>query len=161
MLLWFAALSIAGTFLVFQDAALDYRLVALGAILPDVLDAIVRRGVGPFHSLGVTVAILLGVMLATIGRRLLRRRALALPIGMFAHLVLDATWGRTDVFWWPFTGRSVHGPVPSLGRPVALVLVEEAAGAAVALWLWKRFGLHDDRRRRKFWSSGRLDRRIV
>ena len=68
MLLWFASLSVLGVFLVFRDAALDYRLVALGALLPDPVDAVLRRGIGPAHSVSVAVAFLTVVMVATIGR---------------------------------------------------------------------------------------------
>ena len=161
MVLWFGALAMAGTFLVFQDSALDYRLVALGALVPDLFDAIVARGVGPFHSIVVAVGVLMGVMVATVGRRSVRRRALAIPIGIFGHLVLDAAFARTNVFWWPFAGRVAHGPVPSFGRPVALVVGQEVVGLAVGAWLWNRFGLRDQARRTKFAKTGRLDRKVM
>ena len=161
MVLWFAALSVAGTFLVFRDPALDYRLVAVGALLPDPLDGLIRRGVGPFHSLVTAVAVLVVVMLATIGRRSVRRRGLAVVIGIFAHLVLDAMWARTKVFWWPIASTAFRGRLPVLDRPIGLLMIEELVGAGVAMWLWRQFGLADATRRAKFLRTGRLDRSMV
>lgn len=160
MLLWFAGLAVVGVFVVFRDAAVDYRLVALGAILPDIVDGAVFRGVGPFHTLTGAVVFLSAVMLGTIGRRQARRRLLALPIGVFAHLVLDGMWGDTKIFWWPFLGGSLDGRLPSLDRG-ALVLAQEVAGLAALAWCWNRFGLADPRRRSKFLRTGRLDRELV
>ena len=122
MLLWFASLSVLGVFLVFRDAALDYRLVAVGALLPDPIDTLLRRGIGPAHSVSVAVAFLSAVMLATVGRRTLRRRLLALPIGVFAHLVLDGAWADTAAFWWPFTRRTVDGPLPAFDHGLVVVV---------------------------------------
>ena len=164
MLLWFAVLAVAGTFIVFRDAAMDYRLVALGSLLPDVIDAVVRRGVGPMHSLVSAVAVMSAVMLGTIGRRRLRRRLLAIPIGLFAHLVLDLTWTRTQIFWWPIAGNGLgglRGPLPSFDRPLATVLFQEAVGVGVGIWTWRRFGLDDAARRAKFFHTGRLDRVVA
>ena len=46
------------------------------------------------------VALLAVVMVGTIGRpRLVRRRLLCLPIGMFCGLVLSGAWMETDLFW--------------------------------------------------------------
>ena len=161
MILWFAALSVLGVFLVFRDAALDSRLVALGSLLPDPIDAVLRRGIGPAHSVTVAVAFLAAVMVATIGRRPLRRRLLAVPIGVFAHLVLDGAWVDTAAFWWPFTRRSVHGPLPSIGHGAAALVVEELLGAVAAVYCYRRFGLAQPRRRAMFVRSGRLDRTVI
>ena len=47
------------------------------------------------------------VMLGTIGRpRLLRRRLLCLPIGVFCGLVLSGAFTNDELFWWPFLGTS-------------------------------------------------------
>ena len=161
MFLWFAVLAVGGTFVVFRDAAIDYRLVAAGALLPDALDGLVRRGVGPFHSLVTTVAVLAAVMLSTIGNRGVRRRILAVPIGLFAHLVLDATWARTKVFWWPIASTRFRGRIPFLDRPAVVLVMQELIGVGVGVWLWQRFGLSDPARRQKFIRSGRLDRSVV
>jgi hypothetical protein len=161
VLLWFLGGAFAIVWNVFHDSAIDHRLVLLGAVLPDLID-------GPFggarwaHSLLVPVAVLVGVMLATRGRRRLRRQLLALPIGLFLHLVLDAAWSNTDVFWWPAFGWSLAGePLPSFDRPAVVVVVQELIGLALLFWAYRRFGLGDPERRRVFLRSGRFDRALI
>ena len=155
MFLWFAAMSLVLVALVFDSPALDYRIVILGAVLP-VLEG-PAGGPWVLHTLSFAVAVLFGVMLVARGRRLAQRRWLGLPIGLFAHLVLDGTWADREVFWWPFAGASAlgRGPLPEFGRwPAGLLL--EGLGALAALWAWRRFGLADPSRRRAFLREGRL-----
>ena len=155
MLIWFAVLSVVLTWAVFQSPAIDYRLVALGSVLPLVE---VPFGAGPLHSLLAPTLVLAVVMLATTNRRLVRRRWLGLPIGMYFHLVLDLAWTRTDTFWWPFLSRTFSpGSAPEVDRgPWSLVM--EAVGIAVGVWAYRRFGLDDRRRRDLFVRTGQLDR---
>jgi membrane-bound metal-dependent hydrolase YbcI (DUF457 family) len=123
--------------MVFRDPALSYGMVALGALLPDAVDLIVG-GVGPGHSVVIGALALTGVMLATRGRRRLRRRLLGLPLGFLLHLVLDATWAADlDVLWWPAGGFDLQGRVPSFDRPAALLLVLEVLGILAGGWAWR------------------------
>ncbi len=161
MVLWFASLSIAGVFFVFRDPAMDYRLVASGALLPDLIDLVLRRAIGPAHSVTVATTALVVVMLATVGRRSLRRRLLAVNIGVFAHLVLDGAWLRTKAFWWPIAGRSVRGSLPVVERGWKVDVAMEMIGAIVAVYLWRRFHLDHPKRRALFASQGRIDRRLI
>ena len=133
MLLWFAGLSVALVWSVFRDPRLDYRLVLVGALLPDLVDG-AFGGARVMHSVVASVVLLVAVMVATTGRRPLRRRLLAVPIGTFAHLVLDGAWIRTKVFWWPFFGTSFEGAgLPSFERPVVLLVLMEVAGLVALL----------------------------
>ena len=162
MVLWFAGMALVLTWVVFRDAAIDHRLVVLGALLPDVLDALGGGGAGWAHSLAGSAAVLAAVMVGTIGRRRARRTLLAIPIGMFFHLVLDAAWADPDVFWWPLGGWSFGDePIPVVGRSTALNVLLELMGAAALVWAWRRFGLDDPARRRRFFDSGRLDRSLT
>ena len=155
MLLWLTCGSIFGVWNVFQSPGLDFRLVALGALLPLVLDA-------PFgaqsyaHTLlsAVVVLVLAMGLTAGRGRRLRRRRALSLPIGWFTGLVLSGAWAHKEVFWWPAFGWS--RPSAPLLAPWPIVIVEELVGAAAAWWAWSRFALADPTRRGRFWRTGRL-----
>jgi hypothetical protein len=157
VLLWFIGVSVALVWIVFQSPALDYRVVAIGAVLP-VLDGVTG---GPFvlHTLLASVLLLAVVMLATRRRRLVRRRWLGLPIGTFVHLVLDGAWARTELFWWPFLGDGAFdGSLPELDRPLAVVLLLEALGVLALAWLWRGFGLADRSRRDELLRTGRLPR---
>jgi membrane-bound metal-dependent hydrolase YbcI (DUF457 family) len=156
VLFWFAGLSVLIVWTVFQSPALDYRFVILGALLP------VAEGLlgGPYvlHTLVGAVFALLLVMMLTRRRRLARRRWLGIPIGLFLHLVLDGTWAREDLFWWPFLGGAPlgSGNLPELDRGFLALVLMEVAGLLVLVWSWFRFGLDDEEGRRAFWRTGRL-----
>jgi hypothetical protein len=158
VLIWFAAGSVAIVWAVFQSPAIDFRMIVLGALLPLVETPWQD---GPLHTLAAPTLVLVVVMLSTVGRRLVRRRWLGLPIGMFLHLVLDGSWTRSHLFWWPFSGLG-------FGDDQALVVARgwwsvllDVAGIAIAAWLWDRFGLSDPGRRRRFLRTGQLDRQYV
>jgi membrane-bound metal-dependent hydrolase YbcI (DUF457 family) len=161
VLLWFAGMSFVLVWAVFKDPAIDYRLVMAGALLPDAVDGL-RGGPRELHTLAFSVGLLVAVMVATRQRRTLRRRLLALPIGTFCHLLLDATWTRTATFWWPaFGGRLSERGLPSLGRPMPLVVVLEVAGGLALIWARSRFRLGEADRRRAFVRTGRLGRDLA
>jgi membrane-bound metal-dependent hydrolase YbcI (DUF457 family) len=146
--------------LVFRDPAFDYRMVVVGALLPDLIDAPLG-GARFAHTLLAAVAVLTVVMLATRGRRHVRRSLLAVPIGMFAHLVADGMWARTETFWWPFFGQELTGRLPALDHGLPVLLVEELVGAAIVLWCWNRFRLTDPQVRKAFFRTGHLPRDIA
>ena len=158
MLLWFAGVSLVLVWAVFRDPAIDYRVVVAGALAPDLVDLIVGRAFVA-HTLAFSVTLLVVVMMATRRRRPARRRYLALPIGTFAHLLLDGVWARTMLFWWPAFGAGFNdGPIPSLSRPAALTVVFEVAGAVALVWWVRHFRLHERARRDAFFRTGRLGR---
>jgi hypothetical protein len=158
MLLWFAGLAFVLVWSVFRDTAIDYRLVMLGAVVPDLLDA-PFGGARVFHTLVAAVTSLVVVMLVTRGRRHLRRQLLALPIGVFCHLVLDGMWTRTGTFWWPIIGGGFEGTgIPSFDRPWLLLAIQELAGLLALVWLHGRFRLGEPERRELFVRTGRLGR---
>lgn len=160
VLFWFAVPTALAVFAVFRDASIDYRLVAVGALLPDVVDGLIVRRMGPAHSVVIVVAFLFAVMGATVGHRALRKRLLALPIGMFGHLVLDGAWLTTRAFWWPITSGS-RASIPSVNRGVVVPIVEEVLGLIALVYLVRRFKLDTAARRRLFVHTGTLDPRLV
>jgi hypothetical protein len=155
MLFWLVFGAIFGVWTVFQSSGLDFRLVAIGALLPELVDAPFRAQ-SYAHTLLAAVAVLTVTMLATTGRghRLRRRRALSLSIGWFAGLVLAASWAHKEVFWWPAFG--LDRPEAPLLAAWPVVAIEELLGLAAAWWAWTRFGLGDPARRRAFLRTGRL-----
>ena len=161
MLLWFAGLSFVLVVAVFRDPALDERLVMLAATVPAVLD-LTMGGVRILHTLAFPILLLAAVMGGTIGRRSLRRRLLALPIGSFMNLVLDGMWSSTFLIAWPLGGLSFGDEqLPTLGRSLALRLLMEVAGLAALAWSVHRFRLFEPRNRDRFLRSGRLDRALI
>jgi membrane-bound metal-dependent hydrolase YbcI (DUF457 family) len=141
-----------GAWMVLRDPSFAYRRVALGALVPDVFDApFGHRAIA--HTLVFAVGALAVVMLATTNRRPIRRHVIAIPIGLFAHLVLDGVWANKTLFWWPAFGDWGHS---SLVPPVGLVLVREVIGLIVLVSVLRRFGLSDPERRRAFLQTGKL-----
>lgn len=160
VLLWFVGLSVAIVWMVFRSPALDYRMVVVGALLP-LVDALLG-GPRVLHTLLGAVVALAVVMGLTRHRRLVRRRWLGIPIGMFLHLALDGSIARAQQFWWPFLGTGFGSSgVPELDRPVAVIVVLEVVGAAVCWWCWRTFGLEDATRRRAMLRTGQVDRSLV
>ena len=153
-------LSFLAVLLVFDSPAVDYRLVMIGSVLP-VGEAFLG---GPYvlHTLFGSVALLVVVVVATRGHRLVARRFVGLPIGTFLHLVLDGTWSRSSLFWWPFQGVDAlgRGGLPELDH-LGLSIVLEAAGFVVAAWIVRRFQLLRPDRRREFLRTGRVGRDLL
>lgn len=160
MLLWFVAPSIVLVWAVLRSPGADYRMVALGAVLPLVEVPVGQPRV--LHSVVGAGALMAVVMLAFRGRRRVQRRLLGIPIGVLVHQLLDGAWADTRGFWWPLLGFDwSHSQLPVLGRGLALNLALEAVGAGVLWWMWRRFRLAEPDRRRAFLQEGRVGRDIV
>lgn len=155
MVLWFVGASVLSVWFVFRDARFDHRLLILGVLAPDVVDGI-WGGARALHSVTGSVAILVAVMLATVGRKPVRRRLLAVPIGTFLHLIFDGAFDSTKVFWWPVTGLSFDGARLPIVERGWFNVVLEVAGLLLCAFAWRRFGLSDSERRREFVRSGSL-----
>ena len=160
MFVWFAACAVVAVAMVFGSSGVDYRVVALGSVLP--LAENLTGAPWVLHTLAGSAVLLVGVMALTAGRgrRLRRRRWIGLPIGTLVFLVAGGAWSRTALFWWPLGGSGGvgHGPPPEFDRPLAVLLALELAGIAALIWTALRFGLPDPDRLRVFLRTGRLTR---
>ena len=155
VLLWFIGCSALIVWNVFRDPGIDYRVLAVGSLLPDAIDVFTGHRVA--HAVLVSISVLVVLMLATIGRRALRKRLLMLPIGMLLHLILDGIFDSTRTFWWPLTGtKPVAGGLPSLSRGAVIPVVLEVIGGLVLAWFWRRFKLGEPTNRSAFLATGRL-----
>jgi hypothetical protein len=140
MLLWFVGTSVAAVWFVFRDPQFNFRLVVVGALIPDIIDGI-GGGAGPLHSLISVVAIMVVAMLATIGRRVLRKKVLAVIIGLFLHLVFDGAFTNTSMFWWPLGGFATYEQaLPSIDRGWINVGLE-LVGVVLIIWVRSQIGL--------------------
>jgi hypothetical protein len=154
MFFWFIGTAVLGVGFVFRDPRFDYRLLIVGSILP-LADGLFG-GARALHSITTSIMLLAVLMLATSGRKPVRKVLLGLPIGMFLHLVFDGAWNNTDVFWWPFTGLGFDdGPFPITDRFVVSVVLE-LIGLAVCVWIWRTNDLNSSARRRRFVRDGLL-----
>ena len=157
MLFWFVATAVWSVWFVFRDPKFDYRLVAIAALVPDLIDGL-RGAVGPLHSVVTSIAVLFAIMIATAGRKPSRQRLLALPIGMFIHLIFDGAFSNTKTFWWPLTGISLsENSLPSVERGT-WNLPLEIVGVIGCVVAWRYFSLADKSRRTNFLKTGSLHR---
>lgn len=156
MLLWFVGASILTISFVFRDPRFDNRLLVVGALLPPLID-VWTGGAWVMHSLTASVVLLVVVMLATIGRRSLRRTLLGLPLGTLLHLVFTGAWTDPQVFWWPFGGLSFgDAPLPVVARGWWNVPLE-LVGAVLVVWIWRAAGLSSPEARHRARTTGQLD----
>ncbi len=156
VLIWYLATAAVGVWAVFDSPALDYRLVLVGSVLP-VAEVLLGRP-GPLHSLVTAVVVLGLVMMTTQGRRVVRRRWLGIPIGLFAYLVFSGTWTDTEAFWWPLTGLGLSDASPPEIERLTMSVLLEIVGVGLGLWWYRRVGLDDSRHRRQFRRTGQLPR---
>lgn len=154
MFFWYIGLSVFGVATIFRSAGIDYRLIAIGSLLPLIVDvAFGYRAYG--YALLFAVALLAVVMLGTVGRpRLLRRRLLCLPIGVFCGLILSGAFTNDHLFWWPFLGTSF--PHDALLPTGWVVVIEEVVGLFVCWVLVGQYDLYLSGPREAFLRTGRL-----
>lgn len=161
MFFWFIATSIWSVWFVFRDPKFDYRLLAIAALTPDLVDGLLQAfglAHGAMHSVVTSIAVLFAIMIATAGRRPSRQRLLAIPIGLFMHLIFDGAFSATKTFWWPLTGIALGDKsIPSVERGT-LNLPLELLGFVACIIAWRYFALSDKTRRSKFLKTGSLQR---
>ncbi len=154
VLLWFVVTAPILVAEVFRSPMIDYRMVAIGALLP-VAEVVVGR-VFVLHTLAAPVALLVVVMAATTGRRLLRRRLLGVPIGLFLHLVLDGAFTSPDLFWWPLFGLSFAELTVPEADGIGWRLLLEVLAIGLGAMAWRRYGLDDPAARSRLLRTGHL-----
>lgn len=155
MFFWFLGTVVCTVWFVFRDPRFDYRLLLVGAVLPAAVDA-VFGGARVLHGVTFAVALLGVLMLATPGRKPIRRTLLGLPIGLLLHLVFTGAWANTTVFWWPFGGWSFDGAPHPVAERAWWNLALELVGVVLCWWIWRAAGLRDPERRRWFTRTGQL-----
>ena len=170
MLFWHVGATIAFTRYAFRDEAMDLRVLALGAILPDLIDTpiglvfwsrlqTVRLAA---HSLLFATMVLTAVMVVT-RRGRPRKRWMPLAIGVLLHLVLDGMWRFPSTLWWPFLGWEFDATsFAAVGAYLEWLLTDprtwglEAAGLVYLAVLAHRSDLRDPDERRLLAMTGRV-----
>jgi hypothetical protein len=156
-------------------AAIDYRVVALGAILSDLVDkpsgwalGILGRNVGHtfLFAAVLTAALLLPLVVPDrMPRALVKRLSNPFPylaVGVWTHLALDRMWELPSVLLWPGMGLAFPPSdgfglldyLAALSDPY--VLGGELAGLILILSMALRHRLYLPGRLRAFLASGRL-----
>ncbi|MGH2767352.1 MAG: metal-dependent hydrolase [Actinomycetota bacterium] len=171
MLFWHLGVTVAVIFVTLGRRRIDYRVVLLGAILPDLIDKPVGRIFfeSSFetsrlfgHTLLFPLALLLGIQILLREER--ARRWFVLPIAALVHVGLDGMWGDPITLFWPLFGWEFpRVPVRSywwevLLRPIQhpLEAAKEVVGLILLAYLGYAFDLYKSPPRRRFLRNGRL-----
>ena len=171
MLFWHLGMTALIIFVTLGRRRIDFRVVLVGSILPDLLDKPVGRVFFEEvfqnsrlfgHTLLFSVVLLFAVQ-ATL-RGALARRWFILPIACMIHLALDAMWNDPITLFWPLFGT--HFPVVPvrnywlevLLRPFShpVELMKELIGLGSLLYLAVAFGMFEKDSLRRFLKSGQL-----
>ncbi len=90
--------------------SIDYRLVLVGSLLPDIIDKplwLFTTGQIPFSGRGYTHSLLFNLALFIGGLVLIRHRKswlLIFSLSSFMHLIFDRMWNSPAVLLWPLLG---------------------------------------------------------
>ena len=99
----------------------DYRLIAIGALLPDLIDkplALLDLGAGRLYGHTLALALALFVLAFISFRHNRKALLLSLAIGCFFHLIQDGMWNRLEILLWPAFGWVVlNGGEPTSAQP--------------------------------------------
>jgi membrane-bound metal-dependent hydrolase YbcI (DUF457 family) len=154
----------------FRDPAMDLRFLALGAILPDLIDlplgiALWGRFETPrlaAHSLGFAAVCMVVVLLAT-RRGPVRKQWMLVAVGVLVHLFLDAMWRQPETLWWPVLGSSFTGSgFGTYGAYVGDLLTQpvmwagEVVGLVYLVVLARRSHMQDPDQRAAFRRTGKV-----
>ena len=171
MIFWHAGVTMLVVWFVMRgNPRVDYRIVAVASLLPDLIDKPIGRllfrerfdsGRLYGHTLVLNVA-LFCVLFFMRGR--IKRKAALVPISSLLHLAEDGLWSHPRIFWWPFfggtfprdpVGGGLLGFVNPLVRPA--VLWQEAIGLAAIVWLLAAHGALSREGITAFLRTGNLD----
>lgn len=176
MLFWHLGVTAAIVFVTLGRKRIDYRIVLLGAILPDLIDKPLGRiffedQFGTSRLFGHTLAFVLALFLLTqlILRGETLRRWFILSIACLLHLGLDAMWNDPVTLFWPLFGTKFPPhPVDSYWLEVLLRPFEhpveglkEVAGLVCLLYLGIGHGIVRGPGLKAFLRTGRLPAKPV
>jgi inner membrane protein len=96
---------------------LNYWFLALGSLLPDIVDKPLALVYGGGRDLCHTLVFIM--LILTVGALLYRIRKsswlLCIALGCVAHVLLDAMWLKQSTFLWPLFGWGFQHPDLSIG----------------------------------------------
>ena len=146
----------------------DYRLVLVGAVLPDLIDKpLALAGIWGGRAIGHTLlvfAVLTAVIALLVWRGRVSPGWWALPLGVAVHLVLDAMWLTPPVLLWPAFGFGFPGQLTTGSFAELLlallhepgVLAGEIVGGILLVALIVRHKLYRGEAWRRFLREGVL-----
>lgn len=171
MLFWHLGGTIAITRNVFRDDRMDLRFLALGALIPDLVDTPIGLAFfGSLHSVRLighsllAAALVMTIVVLRTRRGRPRKRWMPLAIGMLLHLLLDAMWSDAATLWWPFLGVDfTPSGAATAGAYVTSILTDwrvwafEAVGLVYLVVLGRNAHLATAEARSRLITTGTVD----
>ncbi|HYZ91707.1 MAG TPA: metal-dependent hydrolase [Actinomycetota bacterium] len=171
MIFWHAGLTMLIVWFVMRgNPRVDYRVVMLASLLPDIIDKPIGRllfrerfdsGRLYAHTLLLNVA-LFCVLFFMRGRA--KRQFVLVPISSLLHLAEDGMWSQPRIFWWPLFGAEfprdpLDGGTLAFLNPLSDtgIVVQEAVGLLVLVWLFASHGMLSRAGMRRFLRTGMLE----
>jgi len=169
LLIWHLGCAALIVYVTLGRRRIDYRMVLIGAVLPDVVDALLGlfffdgpAGRWVAHSMLAPIVVTVAILLAFKGDR--RRSLFGIGVGWLLHLVADGMWQAPKTFLWPAFGRGFSTfPREPYGWDLLLDPIAhwttwggELIGLALLAWFWVAFRLGEENRFRLFLSDGYL-----
>jgi hypothetical protein len=169
LLLWHLGTAAALVYVTLGRRRIDYRYVAIGAVLPDLVDGALGliafdgpAGRWIAHSLVAVIAVAVAIILGLRGER--RLAMFGIAVGWLLHLVADGMWEAPETFFWPAFGSDFASSPP---EPYSWDLLvhpwdhlgtwgAELVGAAILLWFYVAFEMKKDGRLQLFLKDGYL-----
>jgi len=171
MFFWYLGATVVLVFMTLGRRSIDYRVVMLGAILPDLIDKPIGRiffedefqNSRVFgHTLLFALVLVLAIQFTLRGRT--ARHWFVLPIACLIHLALDGMWSQPITLFWPLFGTKF--PIVTVENywleelrnlfVHPLGLFEEVAGVLMLLYVGYAYGLNQKDRLKAFLKTGAL-----
>jgi len=152
----------------------DWRLVALAPLLPDVIDKSLAWLISPWlfshaHTTRLVAHALLPSLALLVGTLLFRPDWLPYALAFGSHLIADRMWENPVALLWPVYGWTTFSGAPD--RPqTALhvhggdvmqflpILLVELGALIILAWLARRYGLWRWQNLSRLLLSGRISR---
>lgn len=169
MPLWHLGIAALIVYVTLGRRRIDYRMVLIGALLPDLVDGILGllwfdgpAGRWIAHSMFAAIAVTVFILLAFSGER--RQSLFGIGVGWLLHLVGDGMWRAPLTFLWPAFGTEFSTTPREpyswdlFTDPLSHLLTwgGELVGLGILAWFWIAFRLGDRDRLRLFLSDGYL-----
>lgn len=172
MLFWHLGITAVVIFFTLGKRRIDYRVVLLGAVLPDLIDKPIGRLMfeSTFETSRLFGHTLLFVLVAMFAVQLFlrgdtARRWFILSIAALIHLALDAMWNDPVTLFWPLFGTEFpKQPVQNYWLEVLLrpwshpvEALKEIAGLVSLAYFAYGYGLFKKDRFKAFVRTGKLE----
>ena len=137
----------------------DYRLVLLGSILPDLIDKPLGAFLGLESRLWGHTLVFFGAVLIACAIPSLRA-FLAVGLGVATHLLLDRIWEQPWVLFWPAFGAGFPADSPNLWNILRVLVSEpvviagEIVGATILVAFARAHGIRSWSAVKRFFREG-------